>query len=95
MAVGYEVDERVTSAAPTLGHALGVVAGTAVDQARDLVVAQLDRLAERLRERLEVAAEEPSPAVHVVADVAAKPLLVGALAGVAVAWLLASRASKA
>ena len=84
------MDERVTSAPPTLGHALGAVAGTAVDQARDLVVAQLDRLAEHLRERLEGAAEEP-----LAADLATRPLLVGACVGVAVAWLLASRAPKA
>lgn len=89
MAVGHEVDERVTTAAPTLRHALSEVAGTAVDQARDLVVAQLDRLADRLCERLEAPGEQP-PAP----EVASRPLLVGALAGVAVAWLLAGRPPK-
>ncbi len=89
MAVGHEVDERVTTVAPILRHALGEVAGTAVDQARDVAVAQLDRLADRLHQRLEGASEQP-PAP----DVVSRPLLVGALAGVAVAWLLASRSPK-
>lgn len=93
MAVGYEAEERVTLVAPTLGQALGVVAGTAIDQARDLVVAQLDQLAGRLRERLEAAAQEP-PTVDVANNLATKPLLVGALAGVAVAWMIASRMPK-
>ena len=93
VAVGFEVDERVTAAAPTLRHALSEVAGTAVDQARDLAVAQLDRfadrLAERLHERLEVAAKQPPAANRAVT-----PVLVGAIAGVVVAWLLANRPPK-
>ncbi len=83
------MDERVKTAPPTLRHALGAVASTAVDQARDLVVAQLDRIAERLCEHLEAAAEEqPAP------DLVTRPLFVGAIAGVAVAWLLAGLPPK-
>lgn len=93
MAVGYEVDERLMSEPPTLGHAIGVVASTALDQARDLVVMHLDRLSERLRERLEVAAGEPAH-TDVASELAAKPLLVGAVAGVALAWVLVSCTPK-
>jgi hypothetical protein len=82
----------------TLGHALGAVAGTAVDQARDLAVAQLNHWAELLHQRLAVPVDEPAEEkksarqVPTVAEVGiAKPLLVGAVAGAAVAWLLAGR----
>jgi predicted Zn-dependent protease len=87
-------DVVVKPADHTLGHALGAVAGTAVDQARDLAVAQLDHWAERLRQRLETAAAAAPVASGPLVSGIAKPLVVGALAGAAVAWLLAGRRTE-
>lgn len=98
----------------TLGHALGAVAVTAVDQAHALAVAQLDRWAHCLRQQLDVpAAQEDTPVADESADApaadapcistascstgisaVATPLIAGALAGVAVAWLLAGRRTE-
>jgi len=79
--------EVLQTGEPSLRRALGAVAGTAVDQAHDLVVAQLDHWTEQVHKRLEAPVEEAA------ADQSnlAKPLIVGALAGVAVAWLLSGR----
>lgn len=90
----------------TLSQALGAVAVTAVDQAHALAVAQLDRWAHCLRAQLDVpAATADTPALDAPCTTAAEscgsgvsavatPLIVGALAGVTVAWLLAGRRTE-
>lgn len=75
---------------PSLGRALGAVADTAVDQARDLAVAQLDRWAGRLHERFATTSTHPAPAASAVIS----PLIIGALAGAVVAWMLVDRRTE-
>ena len=72
---------------PTLGRALGAIADTAVDQARDLAVAHLDRWAGQLHDRLVVPSAQP----ETVNARDLHPAIVGALIGASVAWLLARR----
>lgn len=85
-----EVMETCTATEPTLGRALGAVAETAIDQMRDLAVAQLDEWATRIHDRLSSLPVEPTSATPGM-----RPLIVGALAGAAVAWLIAGRRSGA
>ena len=91
---GYDVDEPIRPATPTVRHALSAVAETAIDQARDLVVGHLDHLVERVCESLATPAEEPAPAsagsvTPILARVAA-----GAFIGATGAWLLARHLPK-
>ena len=96
------MDERMRPAAPTISHALGMVAGTVVDQARELVVGHIDCWAEAVCRRLEAPVEESPdervPPAEPVAGTTA-PLLVsvvtGAFIGATAAWLLARYSFKA
>lgn len=72
------------TAEPSLGRALGAVAETVVDQARDLAVAQLDRWADRLHDHLTATPAQPASTTQGTLA----PLIIGALAGAAVAWWL-------
>ena len=76
----------------TLGRALGAVAETAIDQMRDLAVAQLNDWAGRIHERLSAPS---APSASDTATSAVQPLIIGALAGAAVAWMIAGRRSGA
>jgi hypothetical protein len=80
-----------TAPVPTLRHALGAVVGTAIDQVRDLTVAQLDCWATRLRARLTEDPHGTEPATSGLV----RPLLIGALAGAVLAWWLADRQERA
>lgn len=105
---GSDVDEAVRSPpppAPTIRQALGTIAATAVVQARDLVVDRLDHWAAEIRHANNVdtgdAAGAVSPALtddgadfSLPASPLTAPVLVGAIAGATVAWLLARRLSK-
>ncbi|HEX3133505.1 MAG TPA: hypothetical protein VHX44_07965 [Planctomycetota bacterium] len=97
--MSHEPTDAVQGADHSLGHALGAVAVVAVDQARDLAVAQLDRWAVLLHERLAVPADASAPPAASEATAPevsrlVKPLVVGALAGAVVAWLLANRRTE-
>lgn len=85
--------DAVTSAPPTLKQAFAAVAETAVEQARDLAVSQLDDWAARVRHRLAIPVDHP--ATEDTTPGLVKPLVVGALAGAALAWLLAGRRPEA
>lgn len=77
--------DAIDHGGPSLGRALGAVADTAIDQARDLAVGQLDQWAGCLHERLSAAttsAPSSSPLT---------PVITGAVAGAVVAWLLVGR----
>lgn len=77
---------------PTLGRAVGALAGTAIDQMRDLAVAQLDDWAGRLQERLATRPIDDAspPATPSIIH----PLIIGALAGAALGWLLVKRSAE-
>jgi glycerol uptake facilitator-like aquaporin len=77
----------MTTTEPSLGRALGAVADAAIEQARDLTVAQLDRWAGQLHERLGAMSTHQTSA----APGTISPLIIGALAGAAVAWLVVDR----
>lgn len=91
--------------APTIRHAVGMVAGTAIDQARELIVGHIDCWAEVVCRRLEAPVEEsPVKSVEPVEPAesvagTATPLLIsvatGAFIGATAAWLLARYSSKA
>lgn len=85
--------------APTIKQALGVIAATAVVQARDLVVARLDHWAEEIRHGIDdpevtATATPDDTAPSLPASLLSTPVLVGAVAGATVAWLLAHRPSQ-
>lgn len=86
--------------APTIKQALGVIAATAVGQARDLVVARLDHWAEEIRHGIDdpevtaTATPDDDTAPSLPASHLSVPVLVGAVAGATVAWLLARRPSQ-
>lgn len=92
--------------ATSVARAVSAVAEVLVDQVHDLAVAQLHCWAEKLHQRLEKPADPADLADHAdpadpTDDVTAaapsgmvKPLVIGAIAGVAVAWLLAGRRAE-
>jgi hypothetical protein len=87
VAVASEHAENLTSdPAPTLGRAISAVADTAIDQARDLAVAHLDRWADQLHARC---ATTSSHVTETPPDL--PPLLIGAIAGLTVAWAMRGR----
>lgn len=83
--------DTTESVRPSVGRALGAIADTAIDQARDLVVGHLDRWAGGLHERLAATSTQPAspPASNVSPLIAG--VLAGALAGAVAAWLLVGR----
>lgn len=82
--------EKSTHSGTSLGRALAELANLAIDQAHDLAVARLDGWTNSLHDRVAVtsasSALSGSPAVRPSVIV---PLVVGVLAGAAVAWWLA------
>jgi hypothetical protein len=84
--------DTTTPATASLSRALAAVADTAIDQVRDLAVAKLDGWAACLHDRLaDTSGPHPSPTPASVIT----PVIIGALAGVAAAWLLAHRGEDA
>lgn len=81
-----------TTAPPSLGRAIGALAETAIDQVRDLAVGQLDEWAGRLQERL--AAPLTADPASSAKPSAIHPLIIGALAGAALGWLLVKRSAE-
>lgn len=74
---------------PTINRAVGAVAGMAMDQLRDLTVAQLDRWADHIHQRLhdhETAQHDTEHGGPTSGN--AKSLIIGAVIGVAVALLI-------
>ncbi|MBA3699876.1 MAG: hypothetical protein H0W78_13590 [Planctomycetes bacterium] len=75
-------------------RAVGAVAEVLVDQVRDLTVAQLDCWAKQLHQRLEKTADPTDDVTDAAPPGKVKPLVIGAIAGVVVAWLLAGRRAE-
>jgi hypothetical protein len=88
------VDDLLRPPAPTVRHALGAIAETAIDQARDLVVGHLDHLVERVCERLTTSTEEAAPAPSGPVTPLLAGIAAGAFIGATGAWLLARHQSK-
>lgn len=78
--------------APTLCSALAAVSDAAVDQARDLAVAQLDRWAGALHDRLSSTPAQSPSATDTPGDL--HPAIVGALIGATVAWVVTRRRTE-
>lgn len=84
--------DTTAPAGASLDRALAAVADTAIDRARDLAVAKLDGWAACLHDRLAGTSTQPpeSASASVVHPVIA-PVIIGALVGIAAAWLMADR----
>lgn len=72
---------------PNIASAVGAIACTAVDQLRLLAMGQIDRWSVRLQQRFH--GEQSAPdGTGPVAPNSARPLIIGALAGVAIVFLI-------
>ena len=72
---------------PNLASAVGAIACTAVDQLRLLAMGQIDRWSTKLQQRFQGEASPPDGAGP-AAQNSARPLIIGALAGVAIVFLI-------
>jgi hypothetical protein len=87
------MDASITTP-PSLGRAVGALAETAIDQMRDLAVAQIDEWAGCLQERLAAPRRDVDAASPPSKSSAVHPLVIGALAGATLGWLLVKRAAE-